>query len=155
MILAPVEAALKTALAALVTDWPIRWLNEVWASDIPQSQGDLPLTPEGDPAPFIDAEVIGGSDGGDIAPAGMRHSQSTGLFRIYLCVAQGTGTDAITAKADAISAAFKRSTVWTDRSVGQCLRTLDCRTDDGIAAYEDASRFVRMISIPWTFDYLS
>jgi hypothetical protein len=155
MILAPVEAALKAALAAIVADWPIRWPNEAWPSDIPLSQGNLPLTADGDPAPFVDAEVIGGGDGADIAPAGMRHSQSNGLFRIYLCVAQGTGTAAITAKADAISAAFKRNTVWTDSSNGQCLRTMDGRTDDGVAAYEDASRFVRMISIPWAFDYRS
>jgi hypothetical protein len=154
-MLAPVETALKTALAALVTDWPIRWPNERFDASVPLSDGGLPVDTDGEPAPFIDAEVIAGRDSADIAPVGSRHSTQTGLFRVYLSVGQGTGLTAMTAKADAICAGFKRKTVFTDLSIGQRLVTMDGRTDDGVAGYQDGSRFVRMISIPWWFDYIS
>jgi len=154
-MIGPVETALKAKLAAIVTDWPIRWPNESWPAGTITTQGGLPTDAEGNPVPFIEAKVIGGADSADIAPAGMRHSLRDGLFRIYLCVGQGTGTDAITAKTDTILPAFKRKTIFYDQTTKQRLITMDGRPDDGVAAYEDATRFVRMISIPWTFDYLS
>lgn len=149
-----VETQLALRLAATVTDWPIKWPNEPWASTISLSQGGLPLDDNTSPAPFVEAEVISGSDGADVAPAGQRHSSAGGLFRVYLCVPQGVGRSAVNAKANAIAAAFKRTTVYTD-GAGVRLTTMDPRIDDGIAGYEDGDRFVRMISTPFQLDYIS
>lgn len=153
MIISPVESALKTKLAATVSDWPIRWPNENFTVAV--GPGGLPIDTNGNPAPFLDAEVIGGPDTAAIAPVGSRQSVASGLFRVYLSVAQGGGLTAISAKADAITAALKRQTIYADAGTGRRLITMDPRIDDGVAAYEDENRFVRMISTPWIFDYWS
>jgi len=153
MIVSPIEAALKTKMAQVVPDWPIRWPNENFTVTV--GPGGLPIGDNGAPAPFIDCEVIGYDDTAAIAPSGSRQSTSTGLFRAYLSVTQGEGLAEISAKADAISAALKRQTIYTDPVTGRRLITMDPRIDDGVAGYEDENRFVRMISVPWNWDYIS
>jgi len=158
MKLTPVEAAFKAALAD-ATDWLVRWPNAGPNYGFPEgvqtTQGGLPLDAEGEPAPFIDARVIGGETTGSIAPAGSRAMRGYGLLHLYFSVGEGTGTELITAETDAVSQAFERVTVWADPSVGQRLGTLDPRTDDGVAAYENGDRFVRLVSVPWFFEYRS
>lgn len=153
-MIGPVEAAFRTALAAAVTDWPIRWANGQWPVGTAVSDGNMPVDGDGAPAPAIEAEVIGGADkllAVGASDDGKRTSDLPGLLRVYLSVAQGTGADGISAKADAIKLALKRKTLIAED--GNRLVTEDPRTDDGVAGYEDGSRFCRMVSIPFTYLY--
>jgi hypothetical protein len=160
-MIGPVQTAFRTAMAPLVGDWPIRWPNEGWAADVLLSDGNLPVELDGAgvqiPRPFVEAEVIGGSDRLFAAGAstdGKRTSHLPGLLRVYLCVPQGSGMTGVTTKSDAIKAALKRKTL-TDDGAGNRLLTEDPRVDDGVAAYEEAGRFVRMLSVPFDYWYRS
>ncbi|WP_431861373.1 hypothetical protein [Azospirillum sp.] len=141
----------------MAAPWPVRWPNSEWdqmPAGYTLSDGNMPLTADGLPAPTIEVEVIGGRD--DLLAVGAsedgkRTSDLSGLLRVYLSVAQGVGLDDITAKADAIKLALKRKTLISED--GNRLVTEDPRADDGVAAYEDGSRFCRMLSVPFTYLY--
>lgn len=160
-MIGPVEAAFRTALADAVTDWPIRWPNGQW-EQMPDGcsvgEGNMPVTEDADgvfvPAPAIEVEVIGGpNEMRTVGIVGSRAAVQSGILRLYLSVAQGSGTTDITAKADAINAAFQRKEFGRDEAAGQRIVTFDPRTDDGVAAYEEGNRFSRMISVPFDFYY--
>ncbi|AWK85030.1 hypothetical protein [Azospirillum thermophilum] len=152
-MIADVETALKTKLAEVVPDWPIRWPNSSWPPGTKLSDASMPVDDDGAPAPAIEAEVVSGRTTATAGPKGKRRAMAFGVCRLYLSVAQGTGTAAITEKADAIADAFRRVTVWIDPATTARLITMDPRADDGVAAYEDGSRFCRMLSIPWDYDF--
>lgn len=180
MSIARIEAEFVAALDSLITNtasinglgpWPIRWPNELF---IPGIGGVVALTPDnspadgnGNPAPFVEAEVIGGPDSSCISTPGMRQSTRLGLFRVYLVAPLGSGRAAINILADAVHDAFKRATVLLEPPLR--LTTMDPRIDDNVAEHIaqtniriDAAvpapwkgaRYVRQISIPWFFDYI-
>ncbi len=155
MILGPVEEGFRTMLTGLGLDAPIRWPNENWPDDVRVSAGNMPVDDDGAPRLAIEVEVIGGTDGASIAPAGQRQARATGLFRLYLSTAKGVGSDEITQLADRISATFQRVTVFADPDVAQRLWTMDPRIDDDVASYVEDNRFVRQISIPFEFQYIA
>jgi hypothetical protein len=165
-----IEAQFRTLLDSLpLMGWLIRWPNENWPPTTTLGPDNQPLDPFGAPAPFIEAEVISGLDTAAIAPAGMRQSYTTGLFRVFFIVAQGAGRATLNTNADTVHDALKRLTIYID-SAGQRLTTMDPRIDDNIAQHNvqtdvrtDAAvpapwkgaRFIRMVSTPWFFDYYS
>lgn len=152
-MIGPVESALRAKLAEIVNGWPVRWPNEAWPDGLETSDGNMPIDGNGRPSPAIECEVIAGQADATVGPKGFRRGAISGLFRCYLSVGQGTGTAAITAQSDAIADAFRRVTVSVDPTSGARLITMDPRADDGVAGYEEGDRYIRMLSIPWDFDY--
>lgn len=181
MSITTVEAQFVAALANIIATaaavnnlgpWPIRWPNELF---IPGIGGVIALTPDnapataqGNPAPFVEAEVISGIDSACIAPAGQRQAYTVGIFRVYLVAPLGSGRIAANILADAVHDSFKRMTVYFNPP--ERLTTMDPRIDDNVAEHVaqtnvrvDAAvpapwkgaRFVRQISVPWYFDYSS
>src|SRR6266446_2925178 len=180
MSITTVEAQFVTALAAVISTatavnslgpWPIRWPNELF---IPGIGGVVALTPDnapadahGNPAPFVEAEVISGHDS-SAAGTGPRQSYTVGVFRVYLVTPLGSGRVAANILADAVHDGFKRQTIYLNPP--QRLTTWDPRIDDNVAEHVaqtnvriDAAvpapwkgaRYVRQISTPWYFDYQS
>jgi hypothetical protein len=145
------EAVFQTALAAAVTDWPIRWKNHAWQTTVVVSESDMPIDVGGAPLPAIEAEVIEGLSDATAGSAGNRHVQEFGLFRCYLSVAQGSGDAIIVAKARFIAAAFRRVNLY--QSGGTRLYTMDPRIDGRTPGYEKGNLYCRMVSTPWILDY--
>jgi hypothetical protein len=175
MSIAVIESAFRAKLAeivATVAPWPIRWPNEMWIAGVGNviglSSDNSPLGADGRPAPFVEAQTIFGPDTGDIAPAGNRHSETIGLFRVYLSVQKGTGTADINMMADAIHDSLKRKTIWYAPPLR--LTVMDPKIDDNVAIPAaqagtkmdgtvpmptKGDRFVRQISAVWRWDYFS
>jgi hypothetical protein len=181
MSITTVEAQFVAALANVINTaaainnlgpWPIRWPNELF---IPGIGGVVALTPDnapadanGNPAPFVEAEVISGPDSACIAPPGSRQSYTLGLFRVYLVTPLGSGRAAANILADAVHVAFKRMTVYYNPP--ERLTTMDPRIDDNnpehvaqtnvridaaVPAPWKGARYVRQVSTPWFWDYAS
>ncbi len=181
MSIARIEAEFVAALDNIISTtastnglgpWPIRWPNELF---IPGLFGVVALTPDnapadaqGNPAPFVEAEVIAGSDSSCISTPGMRQSTRIGLFRVYLVAPLGSGRDAVNTLADAVHDFFKRSTILLEPPLR--LTTMDPRIDDNVAEHVaqtnvridgavpapwKGARYVRQISIPWYWDYIA
>ncbi len=179
MSITTVEAQFVTALAnvidiATVTNslgpWPIRWPNELF---IPGIGGVIALTPDnapadahGNPAPFVEAEIISGRDD-SAAGTGPRQSHTVGVFRVYLVAPLGSGRVGANILADAVHDGFKRKTIYINPP--DRLTTWDPRIDDGVAEHVaqtnvriDAAvpapwkgaRYVRQISTSWFWDYV-
>lgn len=167
----------NTTLQNNLPQWPIRWPNEAFVVGL---GGVLALTtdnspaydgiagPKGSPAPFVEAEVILGHDGACIAPAGQRQSFVVGSMRVYLVAPLGSGRAAVNLLSDAVHDTFKRATVYD--APPERLTTIDPSIDDGVAEHIaqtnvriDAAvpapwkgdRFVRMVRVPFYFDYVS
>lgn len=171
MSIATIEDQLQIALAAVITDWPIRWPNENWPIFLDVDSNNTPLDALGSPVPFIEAEVIGGLDWASVGPEGSRQSTRIGLFRIYLIAPQGVGRFDINQRADLIMMAFKRTTPYFNSITGERLTMMDARIDDNVAERmmpnyvridssvpvpsQQGARYIRMISIPWWFEYYS
>lgn len=141
---APAEAAIKGYVAANFSAWPIRW------------QGDpdfrSPLNVNGSPAPFIEAEIIGGYNRlVGFSKVGNRVFIHPGLIRFYLCIPNGTGTAVANEIADQLSAFMQRAEF--GQSGDQMVRTLDFSTNGGVAGYEDGNYFVLQSSVPFDFYY--
>lgn len=153
-MIGPVEDAFVAALAAAAS-FPIRWANDQWPDGVSTSDGNMPVDGDGLPAPAIEAELIAGRD--ETMPAGKnsegkRTHRLPGIVRLYLSVGQGTGRSAINAEVDALLSAFDRVTLIDNYAGGETLRTEDPRVDD-VGAYEEGSRFVRCVSVPWLYLY--
>ena len=134
MSIAVIESAFRATLAETVSTvaaWPIRWPNEMWVAGIGNvvalSENNSPLDANGRPAPFIEAQVIFGRDLSDIGPVGSGaiHSETIGLFRIYLSVQRGTGTNDVNMMADALHIGFKRKTIWYVPATGLRLTVME------------------------------
>lgn len=152
--------------------WPIRWPNELF---IPGIGGVVALTPDnapadahGNPAPFVEAEVIAGADTASVNSPGSRSSHRIGLFRVYLVAPLGSGRVAVNLLADAVHDGFKRATIYINPP--ERLSTMDPRIDDNVAEHVaqtnvriDAAvpapwkgaRFVRMVTVPFEWWYMS
>jgi len=63
-----IEDQFRTALATIITDWLIRWPNENWPVNTALLQTTLRSSAFGNPAPFVEAEVIAGLDQSSVAP---------------------------------------------------------------------------------------
>lgn len=178
-----IEAQFTAALQTVISDactannltplpWPIRWPNEGWsnlpAGVVESAENVLIKNPGGTPVPFVEAEVISGKETSLIAPAGSRQSWTVGLFRVYLVVPLRSGRAAANILADAVKQAFKQATIFYDPP--QRLYTLDARIDDNVAQHQTQAnvridglvpapwkgdRYVRMVSAPWYWDYIS
>jgi len=154
-MIVPIEAAFEEALGAVAT-FPVRWPNGVWPSGTSTSDGDMPVTIDGVPAPAIEAEIISGRD--ETMPVGKdsegkRSHRLMGMARFYLSVGQGTGRATINAEVDALIAAFDRLTMIDNRPDGERLVTEDPRVDDDVAGYEEGNRYVRVVTVPWLYLY--
>ena len=163
-----IEDQFRTALATVITDWLIRWPNENWPVNTALSPDNAPLDAFGNPAPFVEAEVIAGLDQSSVAPPGMRQSTRIGLFRVYFIVPQGSGRADVNNRVDDLALALKRATLFIDETTGRRLTTMDPRIDDNVAerlvqsyvrtdaavpAPWHGARYVRMLSVPWFWDY--
>lgn len=181
MSIATIEAQFVSALASVVSTaiaanglgpWPIRWPNDAWIIGvgglIALNNDNAPVDGHGNPAPFIEAEVIAGNVFSSIAPAGQRQSFRTGLCRVYLVAPLGSGRVAVNTLADALIVAFSKQTIYYNPP--ERLTTMDARVDDHLAEHLvqtnvriDAQvpapwkgdRYVRPVVLPWFFDFMS
>ncbi len=165
-----IEEQFKAALAVQVSIGPIRWPNELWPAGTKTSPDNTPLDAEGNPITFVEAEVIAGADTAGIAPVGQRWSERIGLFRVYIVAPLGSGRVEVNAQADVLCQAFKRQTVYFNQFNGERITSMDPRVDDNVAQHNvqldvridetvpvatKSARWIRMISIPWRYDYYS
>lgn len=181
MSITTIESQFVFALANIVTTttiinsfpmWPIRWPNENWVKGvggvIALNNENAPADANGFAAPFVEAEVISGHDSACISSPGQRQSTTIGLLRVYLVTPQGSGRGPINILADAVHDALKRTTVYINPP--ERLTTMDPRIDDNVAEHTaqtdvridsvvpapwKAARFVRLVTVPWIFDYYS
>lgn len=154
-MIGPVEDAFVTALGAAAT-FPVRWPNDPWPSGISTSDGNMPVDENGVPLPAIEAELISGRD--ETLPvgknaAGKRTHRLPGIVRLYLSVGHGTGRTLINAEVDALLSAFDRATLIDNQADGERLVTEDPRVDDDAASYEEGNRYVRTVTVPWSYIY--
>src|SRR6266550_3300726 len=181
MSITTIEAQFVAALANVISTatavnnlgpWPIRWPNELF---IPGIGGVIALTPDnapadakGNPAPFVEAEVISGADSAAVSSPGFRQSYTVGVFRVYLIAPLGSGRVAANVLADAVHDAFKRQTIYLnpperlttwdpriDDNVAEHVAQTNVRIDAAVPAPWKGARFVRQISIPFYWDYVS
>ncbi|MFP5513348.1 MAG: hypothetical protein ACLGJC_09730 [Alphaproteobacteria bacterium] len=150
-----VEDAFVAALEGVAT-FPVKWPNDPWPDGISTSDGNMPIDENGLPSPAIEAELIAGRD--ETLPigkneGGKRTHMLPGIVRFYLSVGQGTGRVAINAEVGALLAAFDRVTLIDNQANGERLVTEDPRVDDDAASYEEGNRYVRTVTVPWSYIY--
>lgn len=146
-MLAPAITAIKAYVAANYSNWPVRWANEPF----PGGTYELP-TADGVPAPFIEAEIIGGRNSIEaFSVPGNRLFIHPLIIRFYFSTPQGTGIEAAIAEADVFAAFMERKEF--GQSGGQTVRTADFSTYDDVASYEEGNRFVLLCSVPAEFYY--
>jgi len=159
MSIALIESELRAALTALnVLQWPTRWPNEPWPTGIEVAPGNLPVDVNGAPIPCMLAEDITGDDtsaiGQGVAQGGAgRLSTRLGTLRVYLLVGQNTGATLIQTQADNIALGFKRQTIYADPPTWARLTTMDPHVDAPDPNVETGDRYVRMVTVPWIFEY--
>lgn len=181
MSITTIEAQFFAALAPIISNaaasnglgpWPIRWPNELF---IPGVGGVIALTPDnspadasGNPAPFAEAEVISGPAFSAIGPVGQRQSFRSGVMRVYLVAPLGSGRVAVNLLADAVMFAFVKTTVYLnpperlytvdpriDDNVSEHVAQTNVRIDAAVPAPWKGARFVRQVTVPFYFDFLS
>ncbi len=142
-MLGPATAAIRAYVEAKFNALPMRWPNEKWPTG---------ADPTEVPAPYIEVEIIGGSNAlRAFSQPGSRLFIHPGLVRFYIFAPRGTGmTDAI-ATADQIGAFMER--VEFGQADGQTVRTLDFSTYDNVASTPDGNYAVLMASVGFEFFY--
>jgi hypothetical protein len=153
-----IQGEFKSALAAAIWDWPIRWPNEAWPAGVQTetTTGNLPVDADGNAIPCVQAEInydpkaltCPGLDGN-------RLSMQWGICKVYLLVPRYWGSDDLNRKLGDLRRAFKQQTPQADPTQWQRLSTEELSVDSNGAAVEDGTRFVRTVSIKFWFTYRS
>lgn len=152
-MLGPARRAIETLIRdAAVTSWPMRWSNKRWADGVLTDDNDNPRNDAGQIIPFIEAEIIGGSN--EIigfASEGHRLWQHPGLLRLYLAVPTGAGTEEADLVSDAFSALMERKKIVISTSQSVWFGEFD--SVDDVAEHVTGNYYVLMCSQHFVFRY--